>query len=74
MPQGSQIGPLMFLIYVNDMQNAIKYGKIKMFADDTNIFYSGKDYNCITENVEQDLLVLENWLKVNKLAINVKKM
>ena len=72
-PQGSLIGPLMFLIYVNDMENAIKYGDIKMFADDTNIFYSGKDYNVIIKNIEEDLSILEKWFKVNKLAVNVKK-
>lgn len=72
-PQGSIIGPLLFLIYVNDMVDSVKYGKVKIFADDTNMFYTDKDIHSIIPKIEEDLSALNDWLKVNKLCLNVKK-
>jgi exonuclease III len=72
-PQGSIIGPLLFLVYVNDMVKSIKKGNIKMFADDTNIFYSGNSVMDMKSVIEKDLETLYEWLKVNKLSVNVKK-
>lgn len=72
-PQGSIIGPLLFLIYVNDMVNSVMHGEVKMFADDTNIFYSSKNIHSMVSVIEDDLQVLNSWLKVNKLCVNVRK-
>ena len=72
-PQGSILGPLLFLIYVNDMSRAISTGMIRLFADDTCIIYKGKDIKSIAKVVNDELVLLSNWFKVNVLAINVKE-
>ena len=43
-PQGSVLGPLLFLVYVNDIQNSVPEAKLKLFADDTNLFIFGKSF------------------------------
>ena len=68
----SFVGPLIFLIYVNDIQNLVNNSTINLLADDTNIFISRKNINCIIKYVE-DLANLENWFKVKKLRVNDSK-
>ena len=72
-PQGSTLGPLLFLLYVNDMHKAIATGNVRLFADDTCILYSGKNINSLAKIVDKELSVLSGWFKVNVLSINVKK-
>ena len=72
-PQGSILGPLLFSIYVNDMQQALTHGTARLFADDTNITYCGKNLNGLKIKAEIDMTSLIDWFKVNKLVSNVKK-
>ena len=72
-PQGSVLGPLLFLIYINDLHKCVKYSNAYYFADDTNILQSGKSQEVLTQKLNQDLKNLSQWLKANKLSINVKK-
>ena len=66
-PQGSVLGPLLFLIYINDLQNALLYSKSFIFADDTAIIYSDNDLRKIKKRMNIDLKLLSNWLNSNKI-------
>ena len=72
-PQGSILGPLLFLIYINDLCNVSKALDFILFADDTNIFFSHKDPIVLMELVNTELQKLSCWFQANKLSINVKK-
>ena len=72
-PQGSILGPLLFLIYINDMRNAVKFSIVHHFADDTNLLYSNKNQKLLRKNVNIDLELLFQWLCANRLSLNVKK-
>ena len=72
-PQGSILGPLLFIIYVNDMHSAVKTSIMHHFADDTNLLFSSKNQNKITKIINSDLKLLFEWLCVNRLSINVSK-
>ena len=72
-PQGSILGPLLFLIYVNDIANCLTHSKLISFADDTTVFLSSKCINDLYKNMNSDLDDLTNWFKANRLALNVNK-
>ena len=72
-PQGSILGPLLVLIYTNDLVNVCSHCLPISFADDTNLFVSGVDMSHISEILSEELAVLSQWLKVNKLSLNLKK-
>ena len=72
-PQGSVLGPLLFLVYINDLHTCVKHSKTYHFADDTNILHSHKSLDSLARNMNYDLRNLSVWLKANKLCLNVKK-
>ena len=72
-PQGSILGPLFFILYINDIKH-IKPDLYKLlFADDTVVLRSGHDFNDLTSQLQADLDILIDWMNYNKLAINVNK-
>ena len=71
-PQGSVLGPLLFLVYINDLQN-VSTGTINMFADDTCIFTSGKDYRKLKDETEKSLSLVSQWFQANNMMINENK-
>ena len=72
-PQESILGPLIFIIYINDLPNASKVVKRYLFADDTSLFYSHKDRNQTIAVMNYELMKIMDWLKANKLSLNIAK-
>ena len=72
-PQGSVLGPLLFLIYINDLANAIIYSTVFHFADDTSLTCSSSSLKSIKKQMNIDLKLLHHWLAANKIALNVAK-
>ena len=72
-PQGSILGPILFLLYMNDIENCSKLLSFVLFADDTNIFYSNSCLEVINEVVQTEINKVTEWLNVNKLSLNITK-
>ena len=72
-PQGSILGPLFFLLYVNDLAKSSRLLEYILFADDTNIFASDKDKGMLYDKVNVELGVLSDWFACNKLTLNYDK-
>ena len=72
-PKGSLIGPLLFLLYINDLPNSPNSGTARMYADDTSIsFVAATNYD-LEIMLKTDLANVNTWLKANKLSLNVAK-
>ena len=69
-PQGSILGPLLFLLFINDIVESSRKLHYVLYADDTNIFYSGKNLNDLIFEANVELQKVANWFSANKLKIN----
>ena len=72
-PQGSCLGPLLFLVYINDLPQAVLDSNVSMYADDTSLCYQSHDMTRLNEAINSDLAKLDTWLQGNKLSLNVAK-
>ena len=72
-PQGSILGPLFFLLYINDIANSSPILSFYLFADDTAIFLSDKCIKNLEKTLNEELIKVSHWLIANKLSLNVKK-
>lgn len=72
-PQGSILGPVLFLLYINDIVNIKGRKKMVLYADDTNVFFSGVDAHEICAEANKWLINLNKWLTSNKMQLNTEK-
>ena len=72
-PQGSTLGPLLFLLYINDMCNCSSILDFTQFADDTTLTASGPHLNILTQAIESERNKVLDWLRANRLIINLTK-
>ena len=72
-PQGSILGPLLFIPYINDICNSSELLRFILYADDTNIFYSSENIDLLCNTVNDKLLGVMQWFRANRLSVNLKK-
>jgi len=72
-PQGSVLGPLLFLIYINDICNSVSNAKTRLFADDTNLFFAGKNVIQLQNEANFSMQRLLEWFTASKLTLNIEK-
>ena len=72
-PQGSCLGPLLSLVYINDLPCIVKNSKVSMYADDTSMYHSSKDIVQLNTALNEELRRLDMWLQGNKLSLSVVK-
>ena len=72
-PQGSVLGPLFFLVYVNDVQSALDECNVKLYADDTVLYQSGLNSHEASVKLQASLNHFVNWCSTNQLTINIQK-
>ena len=71
-PQGSILGPILFLIYINDIQHSTSLNLLS-YADDTTIYSSNSNADILYAETNKELIKLDDWFRANKLSLNVKK-
>ncbi len=72
-PQGSVMGPLLFLIFVNDLPNCLKLLQAILFADDATVYMSSKSLPYLIKTINEELAMLSDRFKSNKLSLNISK-
>ena len=72
-PQGSCLGPLIYLIFTNDLAKNLSFCNSIMFADDTTLYKTHNNLRYLKWSIEQDMIVLMDWFRANRLTLNLEK-
>ena len=73
-PHGSILGPLLFLMFINDFPNCLLNSKADLYADDTQVYSASHDVSELEIKLNEDLKEINVWLCANKLQVNLKKL
>ena len=72
-PQGSCLGPFLFLLYVNDFENCLEYMTPNMYADDTCVTIASENLNDLITDMKNELENISNWMRINQFSLNASK-
>ena len=72
-PQGSCLGPLLFIIYLNDFEDCLVHSKAGMYADDTHVTLTSDSLAELLESAREEMMNISEWMRINKLSINPQK-
>ena len=72
-PQGSILGPLLFILYINDIVKVSTVLNPVLFADDTSLFHAHTDFDTLIKEINEELQKVTTWFHTNKLSLNIKK-
>ena len=73
-PQGSILGPLLFLIFINDLSTVAEFATTRMYADDSNMTYTACGISTLQKEMNRDIQRLKDWLFANKLTLNILRL
>ena len=72
-PQGSCLGPLLFILYLNDFGSCLKFSRANLYADDTEVSFSSNELSDVASNFQAELKNISEWMRINKLSIHPEK-